>query len=71
MVAVMRHLFNGSGAYPPAFILSNWMKHPYGRLQRESTQMFSIKPPYMEIKPVRAALTSFGGVGRDYLKVRK
>ncbi|KAF8798864.1 hypothetical protein BYT27DRAFT_7228135 [Phlegmacium glaucopus] len=59
MAAVMRHFFNGNSEYPPAVILSNWMKHPYGRLQRDSTQMFSTNPPYTEIKPVRAALTLF------------
>ncbi|KAF8804624.1 hypothetical protein BYT27DRAFT_7259102 [Phlegmacium glaucopus] len=59
MAAVMQHFFNGDGKYPPAAIISNWMKHPYGRLHRESTEMFSTKPPYTNIKPVRAALTSF------------
>lgn len=59
MVASMRHFFNGNGKYTPAAILNNWYKHPYGRLERDSELMFSPSPPFTEILPVRAMLTSF------------
>ncbi|KAF9475611.1 hypothetical protein BDN70DRAFT_996280 [Pholiota conissans] len=59
MAAVMQHFFNGNGSYTTSLILSNWLKHPYGRLQRSSPEMFSVTIPYTSIKPVRAALTSF------------
>ncbi|KAF8185692.1 hypothetical protein BJ912DRAFT_1060520 [Pholiota molesta] len=59
MVTVMTHFFNGNGQYTPANILLNWIKHPYGRLQRDSPLMYSTSIPYNSIKPVRPALTSF------------
>ncbi|KAF8174754.1 hypothetical protein BJ912DRAFT_1024608 [Pholiota molesta] len=52
-------LFHGNGQYTPANILLNWIKHPYGRLQRDSPLMYSTSIPYNSIKPVRPALTSF------------
>ncbi|KAF8893739.1 hypothetical protein CPB85DRAFT_1440597 [Mucidula mucida] len=42
-------------------ILKRWICHPYGRPDRDSREMFSPmgERPYMEICPVRPALTSF------------
>lgn len=42
-----------------ASIIENWLKHPYGRLHRDSELMYSTTVPYSTIKPVRPALTSF------------
>ncbi|KAK6995664.1 hypothetical protein R3P38DRAFT_2567122, partial [Favolaschia claudopus] len=46
----------------PADIISEWMMHPDGRLPASHPNadlMFSTTVPYTEIRPVRAALTSF------------
>jgi hypothetical protein len=59
MAAVMHHFFKGNGEHPPSEIISNWLKHPYGRLQRDSSLMYSTSVPYPSIKPVRPGLTSF------------
>jgi len=61
MTAVMQHFFNGRGKFTPAMVLENWFSHHYGRLERESTLMYSTQQntPWRDIKPVRAALTSF------------
>ncbi|KIM36098.1 hypothetical protein M413DRAFT_428012 [Hebeloma cylindrosporum] len=61
MTAVMQHFFNGRGEKYPALILANWLRHPYGRHDRDSDLNFSTvdSSPYTEIRPVRPALTSF------------
>ena len=51
------------GEYPrtPAKILDLWIRHPYGRPHKDSSEMFSFasSTPYTTIGPVRPALTSF------------
>ena len=47
------------GTYGPADILNNWMQHPYGADERQSHLMYSTSVPYLEIRPVRPALTAF------------
>jgi hypothetical protein len=47
------------GTYGPADILNNWMQHPYGADKRHSDFMYSTSVPYLEIKPIRPALTAF------------
>ncbi|KAJ3506750.1 hypothetical protein NLJ89_g6695 [Agrocybe chaxingu] len=59
MTATMQHFFNGHKEHTPSKILENWMKHPYGRLQRNSNDNFSTVVPYTKLKPVCPALTSF------------
>lgn len=59
MTAMMQHFFNGKGKHTPAKIIENWYKHSYGRLERESELMFSLSTPYVDIGPVRPALSSF------------
>jgi hypothetical protein len=57
--AIIQHFMNGNGKYSPSQILENWLTHPYGANERNSTLMYSTSAPYTKIKPVRAALTSF------------
>jgi hypothetical protein len=59
ITATLQHFFNGHVKYPPAKILECWYRHSYGRLERNSTSMYSTDAPYSDVKPVRAALTSF------------
>ncbi|KAF8166678.1 hypothetical protein BJ912DRAFT_1092378 [Pholiota molesta] len=59
ITATLQHFFNGNVKYPPAKILECWYKHPYGRLERDSPNMYSTDTPYSDLKPVRTALTSF------------
>ncbi|KAK7059574.1 hypothetical protein R3P38DRAFT_2495738, partial [Favolaschia claudopus] len=59
-----------------ADIVSEWMMHPDGRLPSSSPNSdlsFSTTIPYTEIRPVRAALTSFAvqsNVGRQGLDIQ-
>ncbi|KAJ8094953.1 hypothetical protein PM082_010169 [Marasmius tenuissimus] len=43
--------------------VSSWLdrlaRHPYGRVHKDSADMFLLEHPYQEIKPVRPAITSF------------
>ena len=57
--SIIQHFMHGRGTYGPADILNNWMQHPYGADERHSDFMYSTSVPYVEIKPVRPALTSF------------
>jgi hypothetical protein len=57
--AFIQHFMNGNGKYGPSQILDNWLKHPYGAHEHDSQLMHSISEPYLNIKPVRPALTSF------------
>ncbi|KAF9472792.1 hypothetical protein BDN70DRAFT_937918 [Pholiota conissans] len=59
ITATLQHFFNGHVDYPPSKIIESWYKHPYGRLERESDEMYSTDTPYTDIKPVRPALSSF------------
>ena len=61
MAAIMQHFFNGTGhgGFLAGSIVENWLKHPYGRLHRDSELMYSTTVPYSTIKPIRPALTSF------------
>jgi hypothetical protein len=57
--SIIQHFMHGRGMYGPADILNNWMQHPYGADERHSHLMYSTSIPYLEIKPVRPALTAF------------
>jgi hypothetical protein len=57
--SIIQHFMHGRGTYGPADILNNWMQHPYGADERESHLMYSTSVPYLEIRPVRPALTAF------------
>ena len=61
MAATMQHFFNGTGhgGFLAGLIVENWLKHPYGRLHRDSELMYSTTVPYSTIKPIRPALSSF------------
>lgn len=58
-----QHFLEGKGRYTPAMVLDCWFRSPDGRLSLPSTSntslMYSTSTPYLEIKPVRPALTSF------------
>lgn len=49
----------GKGNYTPSDILTCWMSSPDGVLPAHDSRMYSTDTPYTEIRPVRAALTSF------------
>ncbi|KAJ7354353.1 hypothetical protein DFH08DRAFT_773532 [Mycena albidolilacea] len=49
----------GQGNYTPSHILTCWMSSPDGVLPAHDSRMYSTHTPYTEIRPVRAALTSF------------
>ena len=57
--SIVQHFMHGRGTYGPADILNNWMQHPYGADERHSDLMYSTSVPYLEIKPIRPALTAF------------
>ena len=57
--AIIQHFMKGNGKYGPSQILENWLKHPYGAHDYKSELMYSTSEPYINIKPVRPALTSF------------
>ena len=57
--SIIQHFMHGRGTYGPADILNNWMQHPYGADERQSHLMYSTTVPYLEIRPVRPALTAF------------
>ena len=57
-----QHFLQGTSKHTPATILDAWFRSPDGRISEGSPDldlMYSIDTPYTEIKPVRAALTSF------------
>ena len=58
MAAIMQHFFNGTGhgGFLAGSIVENWLKHPYGRLHRDSELMYSTTVPYSTIKPIRPAI---------------
>ncbi|KAF8872739.1 hypothetical protein BD779DRAFT_1708992 [Infundibulicybe gibba] len=59
---VVSRFLQGLCAHTPAMILNSWFHSPDGRISTDSHDanlMYSTKTPYTEIKPVRAALTSF------------
>ncbi|KAF8964938.1 hypothetical protein BDZ97DRAFT_2074991 [Flammula alnicola] len=58
-VAVLQHFLHGCGSFTSARIRNNWLHHPYGRDERESPLMYTTSTSYLDIKPVRPALTSF------------
>ena len=56
------HFLQGSQTYTPAMILAAWYEDPTGHDSVAGDQgdlMFSTSMPYKQIKPVRAALSSF------------
>jgi len=58
----VRHFLQGSQAYTPAMILDAWYEDPTGRESvagDQSDLMFSTSVPFKQVKPVRAALSSF------------
>ncbi|KAF8193655.1 hypothetical protein BJ912DRAFT_1091531 [Pholiota molesta] len=59
ITATLQHFFNGNVKYPPSKILDCWYRHSYGRLERNSPDMYTTNTPYTELKPIRPALTSF------------
>jgi hypothetical protein len=59
---VTSHFLQGHGKFSPAYIIDAWFHTPDGRIASNSPDMdlmYSTTTPYTEIKPVRAALTSF------------
>jgi hypothetical protein len=56
------HFLRGHGKFTPAQIIDAWFCTPDGRIASNSPDMdlmYSTATPYTEIKPIRAALTSF------------
>ncbi|SJL11647.1 uncharacterized protein ARMOST_15053 [Armillaria ostoyae] len=59
--ATIAHFLQGRSNYSVSDILNVWIRHPYGRKHKQSPQMFSgvETAPYLSIRPVRPAMTSF------------
>jgi hypothetical protein len=59
---MVKSFLGGKGKYTPSDIIAFWMSSPDGVLHAHDpdlANMFSTDTPYTEIRPVRAALTSF------------
>ncbi|KAH9931747.1 hypothetical protein B0H21DRAFT_813891 [Amylocystis lapponica] len=60
--AYIQHFLHGRSSYTPATIIDIWFRHPDGRVPADSDDiayMYSTSVPFMDIKPVRPALSAF------------